>query len=80
MCTASHAQVQASITRFEERLWSIIRNFMTISQERQWLLTDAVRIIETQERVDQHIRSAAEGTWCGVCKHVGATPNCTRQQ
>lgn len=61
-------QVQASITRFEERLWSIIRNFMTVSQERQWLLTDAVRIIETQERVDQHIRSAMEGA-CVVLLH-----------
>ncbi len=62
-----HLQVQASIARFEERLWYIIRNFMTVSQEQQWLLTDAVRIIETQEKVDQHIQAAIQGRWVFVC-------------
>ena len=43
--------------KFEERLWSVVRNFLSISRENPALLVTAVQIIELQELVDAQLRS-----------------------
>jgi hypothetical protein len=50
--------------KFEERLWSIIRNFLELSQSAPQLLVMAVQIVELQELVDAQLVAAGESE-CG---------------
>lgn len=45
--------------KFEERLWSIIRNFVTLGREMPAMLVNAVRIVELQELVDAKLEASA---------------------
>jgi hypothetical protein len=53
-------QVRATSGRFEERLWSIIRNFLRVSQEDPGLLVAAVQVVELQELVDAQLVAAGQ--------------------
>lgn len=61
MSSATHPlQVRATSGRFEERLWSIIRNFLRVSQEDPGLLVAAVQVVELQELVDAQLVAAGQ--------------------
>lgn len=49
--------------RFEERLWSIVRNFIVLGRTNPALLVSAVRVVEMQETVDKQISAS------GQCAH-----------
>ena len=49
------------MTKFEERLWSLIRNFVELGHNNPALLVTAVRIVETQELVDKQLESSGRG-------------------
>lgn len=46
--------------RFEERLWSIIRNFIELGRANPALLVSAVRVVEMQETVDKQISDSGQ--------------------
>lgn len=52
------------MTKFEERLWSLIRNFVELGHNNPAMLVAAVRIVEIQEMVDKQLESSGRG------KHV----------
>ena len=49
------------MTRFEERLWSLIRNFVELGHNNPAMLVAAVRIVEIQEMVDKQLESSGRG-------------------
>ena len=46
------------MVKFEERLWSIIRNFVVLGRENQAMLVNAIKIVELQENVDAKLESS----------------------
>lgn len=62
------------MTKFEERLWSLIRNFVELGHNNPAMLVAAVRIVEIQEMVDKQLESSGRGidhsimskTWTGL--------------
>ena len=46
--------------KFEERLWSIIRNFIVLGRSNPALLVSAVRVVEMQETVDKQIAASGK--------------------
>ena len=54
--------------KFEERLWSIIRNFVTLGRDNPAALVNAVRIVELQEMVDAKLEAStnSELLHCGL--------------
>lgn len=59
------------MTKFEERLWSLIRNFVELGHNNAALLVAAVRIVEIQELVDQQLESSGKGM--PSLLHMGGT-------
>jgi hypothetical protein len=60
------------MTRFEERLWSLIRNFVELGHNNPAMLVAAVRIVEIQEMVDKQLESSGRGmlsTAVSVCNN-----------
>ena len=55
-------QVKDTMTKFEERLWSLIRNFVELGHDNPAMLVAAVRIVEIQEMVDKQLESSGRGT------------------
>ncbi|BDA50552.1 Exocyst complex component 3 [Coccomyxa sp. Obi] len=53
-------KVKATMSKVEERLWSIIRNFATLGKEQPAMLVNAVRIIELQEMVDKQLEASGK--------------------
>ena len=51
------------MTRFEERLWSLIRNFVELGHNNPAMLVAAVRIVEIQEMVDKQLESSGRGIY-----------------
>ena len=47
--------------KFEERLWSLIRNFIVLGRDNPGMLVNAVRIIELQELVDKQLEASGHG-------------------
>ena len=60
MCSVlvSHMQVQDTLGKFEERLWSIVRNFIVLGRDNPAMLVNAVRIVELQEIVDRQLEAS----------------------
>lgn len=57
------------MTKFEERLWSLIRNFVELGHNNPAMLVAAVRIVEIQEMVDKQLESSGTGIdHSAVCK------------
>ena len=54
-------QVKDTMTKFEERLWSLIRNFVELGHNNPAMLVAAVRIVEIQEMVDKQLESSGRG-------------------
>ncbi|KAI7841448.1 hypothetical protein COHA_004843 [Chlorella ohadii] len=54
-------KVKVTMGKFEERLWSIIRNFVAVSQEEPGLLVTALQVVELQELVDRQLVAAGQG-------------------
>lgn len=52
-------QVKETMVKFEERLWSIIRNFVTLGRDMPAMLVNAIRIVEVQEMVDAKLEASA---------------------
>ena len=52
-------QVRETMGKFEERLWSIIRNFIAYGRQNPAMLVNAVRIVEIQETVDKQLESSS---------------------
>ena len=50
------------MTRFEERLWSLIRNFVELGHNNPAMLVAAVRIVEIQEMVDKQLELSGRGS------------------
>ena len=50
------------MVKFEEKLWGIIRNFVTLGREMPAMLVNAVRIVEVQELVDAKLEASAHST------------------
>lgn len=50
------------MVKFEERLWGIIRNFVTLGRDNPAMLVNAVRIVELQEMVDAQLDATANRT------------------
>ena len=50
------------MTKFEERLWSLIRSFVELGHNNPAMLVAAVRIVEIQEMVDKQLESSGGGT------------------
>ena len=61
-------QVKETLVKFEERLWSIIRNFVTLGRDNPAALVNAVRIVELQEMVDAKLEAStnSELPHCGL--------------
>jgi len=53
-------RVREAAGRLEERLWSIIRNFLTTGKEEPAILVTAVQVIEVQEMVDAELLSSGQ--------------------
>ena len=53
-------QVKETMNKFEERLWSIIRNFIELGRVNPALLVSAVRVVEMQENVDKQITASGQ--------------------
>ena len=54
------SQVKETMGKFEERLWSIIRNFIVLGRSNPALLVSAVRVVEMQETVDKQIAASGK--------------------
>ena len=59
-CSCLAAQVKETMGKFEERLWSIIRNFIVLGRANPALLVSAVRVVEMQETVDKQIAASGK--------------------
>ncbi len=49
------------MSRFEERIFGLLRDLMAIGQRDPALLVTVVRIIEMQEHVDRQVQASAQG-------------------
>lgn len=49
------------MSRFEERVFGLLRGFMALGQTDPALLVAVVRIVEMQEHVDRQILASAHG-------------------
>lgn len=49
------------MSRFEERVFGLLRGFMGLGQEDPALLVAVIRIVEMQEHVDRQIQASAHG-------------------
>lgn len=58
-CSDLCLQVKETMVKFEEKLWSKIRNFVTLGREMPAMLVNAVRIVEVQELVDAKLEASA---------------------
>ena len=54
-------QVKDTMGKFEERLWSLIRNFVQLGHSNPAMLVNAVRIVELQEMVDKQLEASGRG-------------------
>lgn len=54
-------QVRETFGKFEERLWSIIRNFLNLGRENPSMLVNAVRVVELQEMVEAASSASSAG-------------------
>ena len=59
------------MNKFEERLWSIIRNFVELGRANPALLVSAVRVVEMQENVDKQITASGQCASPGYCAEAG---------
>ncbi len=57
----THLQVKRAQGKFEERLWSIVRNFLEVSRADPDLLVSALQAVELQELVDAQLAAAGQG-------------------
>ncbi len=65
-------QVRETMGKFEERLWSLIRNFIVLGRDNPGVLVNAVRIIELQELVDKQLEASGHGVRPGrLCSAGG---------
>ena len=62
-------QVKDTMGKFEERLWSLIRNFVQLGHSNPAILVNAVRIVELQEMVDKQLEASGRGgsEACACC-------------
>jgi hypothetical protein len=65
------AQVRETMGKFEERLWSLIRNFIVLGRDNPGVLVNAVRIIELQELVDKQLEASGHGVHPGRLGSAG---------
>lgn len=56
--TVVGGQVRETLNKFEERVWSIIRNCVRLGQENPALLVTAARIVKLQETVDLQLEAS----------------------
>jgi hypothetical protein len=61
------AQVRETQNKFEERVWSIIRNCVRLGQENPALLVTAARIVQLQETVDIQLEASGTGDLMTCC-------------
>ena len=58
---------KATMSRFEERVFGLLRGFLSLGQQDPALLVAVIRIVEMQEHVDRQILASAHGgthlTW-----------------
>ena len=54
-------QVKDTMGKFEERLWSLVRNFVQLGHSNPAMLVNAVRIVELQEMVDKQLEASGRG-------------------
>ena len=54
-------QVKATMSRFEERVFGLLRGFMGLGAGDPALLVAVIRIVEMQEHVDRQILASAHG-------------------
>ena len=54
--------VKDTMTKCEERLWSLIRNFVELGHNNPAMLVAAVRVVEIQEMVDKQLESSGRGS------------------
>jgi hypothetical protein len=62
----NRVQVKATMSRFEERVFGLLRGFMALGAGDPALLVAVIRIVEMQEHVDRQILASAHGaalTW-----------------
>ena len=57
------------MTKFEERLWSLIRNFVELGHNNPAMLVAAVRIVEIQEMDDKQLESSSGGSFAELSHH-----------
>ena len=64
--------------KFEERLWSIIRNFIVLGRANPALLVSAVRVVEMQETVDKQIAASGKcaRSFLCACSRCCSTTHC----
>lgn len=68
-------KVKQAQGKFEERLWSIVRNFLGVSRSDPDLLVTALQVVELQEMVDAQLLAAGQGAsalrkgWRRRCLH-----------
>lgn len=71
------------MTKFEERLWSLIRDFVELGHNNPAMLVAAVRVVEIQEMVDKQLESSGRGTHAPLpspdtaCNHCCLVTACT---
>ena len=53
--------MRETMGKFEERLWSLIRNFIVLGRDNPGMLVNAVRIVELQELVDKQLEASGHG-------------------
>ena len=53
-----YIQVKETMVKFEERLWSIIRNFLVLGSENPAMLVNAIRVVDLQEQVDAKLEES----------------------
>lgn len=64
LSNSAAAQVKETMVKFEERLWGILRNFVTLGRDNPAMLVNAVRIVELQEMVDARLEATANRELC----------------
>lgn len=77
-------QVKDTMGKFEERLWSLIRNFVQLGHSNPAMLVNAVRIVELQEMVDKQLEASGRGgseavaccavLWMSSSRHCRVSP------
>ena len=68
-CQHSGLQVKATMQRFEERIFGLLRNFVGIGCQDPALLTAIMRIVEMQEHVDRQIQASSQGLCSSAYTH-----------